>query len=209
VPGRPPSRTSLFAAARHWDGPAVASALASAPDLATATDPQGRTALHLACSVKPGSSATLGEPHGIHTVTTLLAAGSPLEGEVPMDEDEGDFRATPIWYAVARGENLPLVRFLVERGANASHSLWAAVWRDDEPMCEALLKARPQLNLRAHGETPIFYAARLQRLKTLELLLKAGADVAVVDFKGRNALDIARARRLPEPVIRRMEACLR
>lgn len=201
---RQPSKTSLFAAAKMWDEASIAAALSQAPQLITATDPQGRTALHLACSVKPGS-AQLAEPHGLKTVTTLLAAGADLEGEVPMDEDEGDFRATPIWYAVARGENLPLVTFLVKRGANASYSLWAAVWRDDDAMCRALLKAKPQLDLQAHGETPVFYAARLQRLKTLALLIEAGANPAIADFKGRDAVDIARARRLPEDLIGRLE----
>lgn len=124
-----------------------------------------------------------------------------------MDEDEGDFRATPLWYAVARGENLPLVAFLVKRGANASYSLWAAVWRDDEDMCRTLLKAKPgpDLDLRAHGETPIFYAARLQRMKTLALLIDAGANPAIADFKGRDAVDIARERRLPADVMGRLE----
>ncbi|MDM0026072.1 ankyrin repeat domain-containing protein [Variovorax saccharolyticus] len=154
--------------------------------------------------MKPGSTP-LAEAHGLKTVTALLAAGSDLEGEVPMDEDEGDFRATPLWYAVARGENLPLVKFLVERGANASHSLWAAVWRDDEMMCRTLLMAKPELDLRAHGETPVFYAARLKRLKTLELLIAAGANAAIADFKGRDAVDIARSRRLPEQFIKRLE----
>jgi hypothetical protein len=44
-----------------------------------------------------------GDP--IKTVTALLEAGAGSEVEVPMDEDEGDFRATPLRYAVARGEN--------------------------------------------------------------------------------------------------------
>lgn len=35
---------------------------------------------------------------------------------VPMDEDEGDFRATPLWYAVGRAENFPLIEFLLQRG---------------------------------------------------------------------------------------------
>ena len=109
----------------------------------------------------------LGEPNGLGIVGVLLAAGADLEAEVPMGADEGDFRATPLWYAVARGENLPLVRFLLTRGADASYSLWAAVWRDDDVLCRELLKSRPRLNLRAHGETPIFYAARLGRLKAL------------------------------------------
>src|SRR5688572_12399483 len=107
---RQPSKTSLFAAAKMWDESSVAAALSQAPQLVHATDPKGRTALHLACSVKPGNTQ-LAEPHGLKTVTTLLGAGADLEGEVPMDEDEGDFRATPLWYAVARGENLPLVAF--------------------------------------------------------------------------------------------------
>jgi ankyrin repeat protein len=121
-----------------------------------------------------------------------------------MDADEGDFRATPLWYAVARGENLPLVRFLLKRGADASYSLWAAVWRDDAVLCRALLKTKPRLNLRAHGETPIFSAARLKRLQTLHLLIAAGADPTVADSRGRSTLDIARARRLPNNVIDRL-----
>jgi ankyrin repeat protein len=123
-----------------------------------------------------------------------------------MDEDEGDFRATPLWYAVARGENMPLVAALLKQGANASYSLWATVWRDDDEMCGALLNAKPQLDLRAHGETPIFYAARLQRLKTLSQLIDAGADPSVADFNERDAVDIARARRLPKELIERLEA---
>ena len=200
-----PSRTSLFAAAVMWDAASVAANLALAPELVKVTDPQGRTALHRACAVKPGGNPQLAEPDGIRTVTTLLKAGAELEREVPMNEDEGDFRATPLWYAVARGENLPLVRFLLRRGANASYSLWAAVWRDDDLLCRALLKSKPELDLRAHGETPVFYAARLKRLKTLDLLIKAGGDPSIADFAGRDAVDIARARRLPKEIIERLE----
>jgi ankyrin repeat protein len=88
----------------------------------------------------------------------------------------------------------------------ASHPLWAAVWRDDDILCRALLKTQPRLDLRAHGETPIFYAARLQRLKTLSLLIDAGADPRIKDDPGRDALDIARARRLPKDLIARLAA---
>ena len=67
-----------------------------------------------------------------------------------------------------------------------------------------MLKYRPRLDLRAHGETPIFYAARLKRLKTLDLLIAAGANPAIADDKGRDAVDIARARRLPKTLIDRL-----
>ena len=200
-----PSKTALFAGAKAWDAPGIKAILAASPTLVAATDPKGRAALHLACAVKPGS-AGLAEPDGVATVTALLDAGADIEAAVPMDEDEGDFRATPLWYAVARGGNLPLVRFLLSRGADASYSLWAAVWRDDEVLCSELLQSRPRLNLRAHGETPILYAARLRRLKTLDLLIAAGADPTIRDEQNRDAVDIARARRLPEAVIARLAA---
>jgi len=117
------------------------------------------------------------------------------------DERYGDFRAAPLWYAVAWGENLPLAEFLLERGANPSNPLRAVVWRDDEIFCRALLRRKPRLDLIAEGETPIFYAARLKRLKTLALLIEAAADPTIVDARGRDALDIARARRLPPSIV--------
>lgn len=200
---RPPSKTAVFDAAKAWDSARVQALVEASPQLAQATDAKGRAALHLACAVKPGGPM-LGEPNGIKTVTALLDAGAGLEAEVPMDEDDGDFRATPLWYAVARGENLPLVRFLLKRGADASYSLWAAVSRDDAVLCRHLLETKPRLNLQAHGETPIFYAARLQRLKALGLLIEAGADPTIPDRQGRDAIDIARARRLPEGLITRL-----
>jgi uncharacterized protein len=197
-----PSKTALFNAAKRWDAPAVSALLKATPALVSATDPKGRMALHIACAVKP--TPGLGEPNGIATATALLKAGSPLEAEVPMP-DEGDFRATPVWYAVSRGENLPLVKFLLRRGADASYSLWAAVFRDDPTLMRALLAVKPRLNLIAHHETPIFLAARLQRLKTLDLLIKAGADPSIKDDRGRDALDIAKARRLPKDLIAKLE----
>lgn len=201
---RQPSKTAAFEAAKVWDAAALRDLLAAAPELARAIDAKGRTALHVSCAVKPGGGHKLGEANGIATASALLAAGAELEVGVPMDEDEEDFRATPIWYAVARGENLPLIQFLLGQGADASYSLWAAVWRDDDLLCRELLKTKPRLNLRAHGETPIFYAARLKRLKALSLLIEAGADPSIVDRQGRDAVEVARARRLPAAFIERL-----
>ncbi|MFL5112475.1 MAG: hypothetical protein ACJ8DL_17500, partial [Microvirga sp.] len=138
---RAPTKTALFDAAKRWGAAAIAAILAAAPELVTASDPRGRMALHLACAVKPASPG-LAERDGTQTAAALLAAGADLEAAVPMDADEGDFRATPVWYAAARGENLALVRFLLARGADASPCLRAAVWRDDAVFCGALLAAK-------------------------------------------------------------------
>jgi uncharacterized protein len=194
------SKTALFKAARAWDVLSLESMLQASPELAATTDPKGRTALHMTCNVKPGGAA-LGEPNGLQTAAALLKAGADLEAEMPVGEEEGDFRATPLWFAVARGENLPLAEFLLERDADPSHALWAVVWRDDEVFCRLLLSRKPRLNLKAEGETPIFYAARLKRLTTLGLLIEAGADPTILDDRGRDALDIARTRRLPPGIL--------
>ena len=202
------TKTALFDAAKRWEAGAVRVILEALPSLAKASDPKGRTALHIACAVDPRGDK-LGEKDGTKTVAALLAHGAELEAFVPMPADEQDFRANPLWYAASRGRNLALVRFLIKQGADPSYSLWTVVFSDDAEMCRELLKAKPRLNLVSHGETPIFYAARLKRLKTLPLLIEAGADPSIKDPKGRDAVDIAKARRLPNAMIERLEALKR
>lgn len=199
------TKTALFEAARSWEAGAVRVIATAMPSLAKATDPRGRTALHIACAVDP-KGKSLGEKDGTRTAAALLATGAALEAFAPMPADEGDFRANPLWYAASRGRNLPLVRFLLKQGADPSYSLWTAVFQDDAALMRALLGAKPRLNLVAHGETPIFYAARLRRLRVLPLLIEAGADPAIKDPQGRDAVDIARARRLPKAIVDRMAA---
>ncbi len=199
------TKTALFDAAKRWEAAAVRVIVAAMPSLAKATDAKGRTALHIACAVDP-KDGKAAEKDGTKTAAALISAGAELEAVVPMDEDEGDFRANPLWYAASRGRNLPLVRFLLKQGADASYSLWTAVFQDDAALCRELLKAKPRLNLVARGETPIFYAARLRRLKTLALLIEAGADPSIKDPRGHDAVDIARTRRLPKDLIERLAA---
>ena len=79
---RPPSKTTLFAATKGWNAAAVNSIVSAAPTLIDATDPKGRTALHIACAVRPGGDE-LGEPNGIDTVAVLLEAGADLERLCP------------------------------------------------------------------------------------------------------------------------------
>ena len=56
------TKTAMFNAAKAWDAASVENLLEASPELAAA-DPKGRTALHMACNVKPGG-AGLGEPKG-------------------------------------------------------------------------------------------------------------------------------------------------
>jgi ankyrin repeat protein len=198
-----PSKTALFNAAKHWDAKTVDMLLSAAPALMDVRDSRGRNALHLACSVKPGTAGTR-EPNGIRTVTTLLRHGADLHGFLPLEN--GSFKATPVWWAVAHGDNLPLVRMLLKKGARADNCLWAVVWNDNTEILREILKANPPLDDREGGEPVIVSAVRWKKLKTLELLMKAGADVSVPDRKGRDAIFHARAKKLPAAIIARLEA---
>src|SRR5262245_56767396 len=139
------TKTALFDAAKRWEAAAVRVIATAVPALAQAADPKGRTGLHIACAVDP-KGVKLGEKDGTRTVAALLAAGAALEAFVPMPADEQDFRANPLWYAVSRGRNLPLIRFLLKQGADPSYSLWSVVFQDDAATCRELLKAKPRLN---------------------------------------------------------------
>src|SRR5580765_7817491 len=197
-----PSKTATFEAAKRWDVKSLTALLSSAPDLIDATDPRGRKALHIACSVKPGTRGTQ-EPNGTRTVSALLRRGD-LHDYVPLEE--GRFKATPIWYAVAHGDNLPLVKMLLKRGARADNCLYAVVWNDNTDILRAILKTKPPINDFEEGEPVIISAIRWRKLKTLDVLIAAGADVTRQDAKGRDAILHARRRKLPPPVLARLHA---
>jgi hypothetical protein len=46
-------------------------------------------------------------------------------------------------------------------------------------------------------------------LKTLDLLIDAGADPCIADLRGRDTVHIARERRLPKEIIERLESLKR
>lgn len=194
------SKTALFDAAKRWDASRVAQLASQSPDLVGATDPRGRTALHL-CAARPLEQAGDAAAASIATATALLRAGAKLDAIHEIPDDGEIFRATPLWYAVARGKNLPLVKALLQAGANPDHCLWAAVWADDEPMILALLKAGSRTELRFDGETPLLYAARLGREAVIPSLVRADASLAARDAKGMTPLDHAMRKRLSDKTI--------
>ena len=200
-----PSKTALFKAAKSWDVKSLTALLSSAPDLIDATDPRGRKALHLACAVKPGTLGTK-EPNGIRTVSALLRRPADLYDYVRLEE--GAFKATPIWWAVAHGDNLPLVKMLLKRGARADNCLFAVVWNDNAAILREILKTGPPLNEFGEGEPAVISAIRWRKLQTLDMLLDAGADLSFRDAKGRDALAFARHQKLPASVLARLQTSL-
>lgn len=201
-----PSKTAWFKAAKSWDFVAIRSLLKEAPALLEATDPKGLNALHMACAVKPGKTG-VHEPNGIKTVTALLDAGLDIESVAFTDDDGGEWRANAVWFATGRGENLPLVKFLLKRGGDPSHSLFTVLWGYKPEFARELVKYKPRMNLRSgDGRTALHAAAVPHRLEVLKLYLDAGADPWIKDNDGVTPLDLAKKRGVPKEFIERMEA---
>ena len=124
-----------------------------------------------------------------------------------MPLEDGRFKATPVWYAVAHGDNLPLVKMLLTRGARVDTGLYAAVWNDNAGVLREILKTSPPIDDgTGKGEPVIISAIRWRKLKTLDVLIDAGADLSVSDKNGRDVIFYARRKKLPAPLLARLRA---
>ena len=178
--GRGPSWRSTIRHARREIG----KLLAESPSLIGVRDPRGRNWLHVCCSVNPKS-------RGLHAGDAVRTADVLLHAGLDIDEpafSEGNWRATPLWYAVARGQNLTLARHLLERGAGPNHCLWAAAYRDDLPAIKLLVAAGADVDPVTEDETPFLSAVKRSRFRAAKLLLELGANVDFQDRRGMTAL---------------------
>jgi ankyrin repeat protein len=201
---RAPSKSGFFNAAKLWDLASITTILRAAPELVDARDPKGLNALHMACAVKPGKTS-LGEPNGLKTAGMLLDAGIDVNAAA-FEEDDGRWKANAVWFAVSRGRNLPLVKFLLKRGGDPTFAMFATMWGPKPDFLRALLKFTPSVNHMSHGSTALHTAANPNKLTFLGMLLDAGADPWIKDAAGLTAIDLAKKRRVPKEYIERMEA---
>ena len=117
------SKTKLKELIKGFKWKEVDRALAERPDLLAVRDERGRNWLHLCCGVNP-KRAKLKPADSVKTAEVLLRLGLDINREA---FSEGDWKATPLWYAIARGENLMLAEFLLRRGSSPDYCLWAFV----------------------------------------------------------------------------------
>src|SRR2546425_8506140 len=114
---KPVSKSKLLTLIKDLDWRSVKAALEQNPDRLKHRGDKGANLLHLCCGIdieKRGLSA----PDSIKTAGVLLDATLDINREAFT---EGEWKATPLWYAVGRGKNLELANYLLKRGADPEH----------------------------------------------------------------------------------------
>ena len=177
------SKTRLLDLVRDFRWMDVDASLRENPLLVAFRDQKGRNWLHHCCGVnirkrgaKPAKS--------IRTAEVLLDAGIDIN---QPSSTEGTWKATPLWYAIAWGENTALAKYLLRRGSDPNHCLWAAVNRDN-PAAVRLLIENGAEDPTTKEASPLLAAIQWNKFAAADELLKLGADVNFQDDKGMTAL---------------------
>jgi uncharacterized protein len=177
------SKSRLLTLIKDLDWRSVKAALEENPDLLKYRGDKGKNLLHLCCGIdieKRGLSAA----DSIRTAAVLLDASLDINQEAFT---EGEWKATPLWYAIAHGKNLELAKYLLKRGADPEHCLWAAAYNDSPAAIRLLVRAGAVVDPRGK-ETPFLFAVKWSRFESAKALVDAGADVNFQDRRGKTAL---------------------
>jgi ankyrin repeat protein len=165
------------------DYAAVRAALNAHPELLTWCGKKGENLLHICCGVQTGHDAKR-RNISVQTAQALIAAGIDVNQEAFR---EGQWKATPLWYAIGRGKNLTLAAYLIERGATPEHCMWAAAYNDDPGAVRLLFSAGANVDP-VDADTPLMFAVKWSRFAAAEALLQCGANPNFQDSTGKTAL---------------------
>jgi hypothetical protein len=163
----------------------VASGLDGNPALTQYRDERGRNWLHLCCSVDVKAKAKLSVKDGVKLAGFLLDTGFDID--MPAFT-EGTWHATPLWYAIGRGRNLALAKFLLKRGSSPEHCLWASVFNNDYDAMRLLVRHGAAVDAVVENRTPFLEAIGWSRFDGARVMLELGADVNFQDSKKMTAL---------------------
>ena len=180
------SRTRLRELVRDFRTGEVAALLDAKPDLLRIRDERGRNWLHLACMRTLADGRTAAD--SIRMADLLLARGLGLNDPAFT---EGAWQATPLWHAVAHGQNMALAEHLLKLGSTPDYCLFAAVWNEDRAAIRLLIAHGAKVDDDSTpGETPFLGAIAWSKFGPAEELLEAGADPDARNGKGQTALHL-------------------
>jgi len=177
------SKTRMLAFVKSFDWKAIGPALAQNADLLDYRGPRGENYLHACCGVDIRKQH-LRAADSVKTADVLIDSGLDVNGEAFR---EGEWKATPMWYVIARGNNLQLAKHLLKRGGSPEYCLWAAAYNDDSAAIRLLVAAGATIDP-AGGETPLLFAVRWSRFGAAKTLLECGADPNSRGETGKTAL---------------------
>lgn len=178
----------------------------------SATDPLGRTPLHLAAIAGRMNAVKDLVAHGADVNVRLPTGETPLH--LALAEGHGDVAVflirngadvnaksailgTPLHIAAQKGL-LDVVQLLLEKGANPNVTsfmgdtpLFWAVEESHFTIAKALLDAGAHVNAGGLLGSPLHHAARKGRADIVKLLISRGANVNAKDPGGATPLDVA------------------
>lgn len=172
-------------AVRNLDAEAVGELLQKEAKWAQWTDKDGKNALHYLCGLDLSADAGKQEA-SLRILKLLLASGMDMNAVRNIPGQDGDFPATPLWYAYAKGRNEKLYTYLLAAGADPDHCMYAIAWNDD---------VRGADLFKRHGakavDGALLGAFKWKRFAMVEWFLNNGADINVADPEGDTALHYA------------------
>ena len=176
---------------RDWNASAVGNALKEEPELARYVDDIGKTPLHHCAAMN-----TLESKHdvasSVATAEALISSGADVNAVRIIIDDGEEFRATPLWYAIAWGKNPALTRFLLKQGARPDdNAVRSAIWDQDLEIANLLLSFGANIDAEIHQQTPLLETVKSKRMKLLGWLVGNGARINFQDDQGYSALHYA------------------
>jgi len=179
------SKTAMTELVKQFRWKDVESGLDENPALTGYRDERGRNWLHLCCSVDVKAKPKLRVKDSITLAGRLLDRGFDID--MPAFT-EGPWHATALWYAIGRGRNLELAKYLLKRGCDPNHCLWAAVHNNDYDAMRLLVRHGAAIDAVVEDTTPFLGAISWSRFEGARVLLELGADVNFQDSKKMTAL---------------------